>query len=158
MFSTSKSSLLSSTISVPSNTSQNLPSIHFPLCFSTSSFIPKGKNGSLSLLLSEKDYYLLSSDADYSNIIQKPFPHQRVPSKQAFPPPRIYPVLIWPKRLQAFLRSIPIKNRLQFTDIRVSRVSFQRNLSGNCLSGSKMSVTKYVKNCSIKCYLWPKLL
>ena len=38
------------------------------------------------------------------------------------------------------------------------RVSFQRNLSGNCLSGSKKSVTKYVKNCSIKCYLWPKLL
>ena len=39
-----------------------------------------------------------------------------------------------------------------------SRVSFQRNLSGNCLSGSKKSVTKYGKNCSIKCYLWPKLL
>ena len=40
----------------------------------------------------------------------------------------------------------------------LGRVSFQRNLSGNCLSGSKKSVTKYVKNCSIKCYLWPKLL
>ena len=29
---------------------------------------------------------------------------------------------------------------------------------GTVYQGQKKSVTKYVKNCSIKCYLWPKLL
>ena len=45
-----------------------------------------------------------------------------------------------------------------YSDPIVTRVSFQKNQSGNCLSVSKKSVTKYGKNCSKKCYLWPKLL
>ena len=42
-----------------------------------------------------------------------------------------------------YANSVILSMRSGYFATMISRVSFQRNLSGNCLSGSKKSVTKY---------------